>query len=145
MSAEENKIIVRRQLEDIWNGKNPNLVDDIFTANFVRYGPSLEGEIRGREGFRQLVTMYRTTYPDLRVTLEDQVAEGALVATRWTARGTHRGALMGIAPTGKQISVTGVIIDRFAGGKIEAEWAYYDAMGMLQQLGVASPVGRGTA
>ncbi len=143
MSAEENKVIVRRLLYEVWSSGKLDLADEIFTSNFVRHGPALEGEVRGREGFRRLVTMYRATYPDLRVTAEDQVAEGALVVTRWTARGTHRGELMGIAPTGKQITVTGVIIDRVAGDKVEAEWAYYDALGMLQQLGVALPPGRG--
>ncbi len=143
MSAEENKVIVRRLLYEVWSSGKLDLADEIFTSNFVRHGPALEGEVRGREGFRRLVIMYRATYPDLRVTAEDQVAEGALVVTRWTATGTHRGELMGIAPTGKEITVTGVIIDRVAGDKVEAEWAYYDALGMLQQLGVALPPGRG--
>ncbi len=143
MPTEGNKAVVRGLLEDIWSRGNLTLVDEIFTTNFIRYGPTLEGgEVRGREGFKRLVTMYRVTYPDLRVALEDQVAEGALIVTRWTARGTHRGELMGIAPTGKRVTVAGVIIDRIADGKIEAEWACYDAMGMLQQLGAASPVGR---
>ncbi len=143
MSTEENKAIVRRLLEDIWTRGKLGLVDEIFATSFVRHGPSVEGEVRGREGFKRLVTMYRTTYPDLRIRLEDQVTEGTLVVTRWTAQGTHRGELMGIAPTGKPITVAGVIIDRVASGNIEAEWAYYDALGMLQQLGVVLPVGAG--
>lgn len=142
MSTEENKVIVRRVLQEVWSSGKLNLADEIFTTTFVRHGPDLEGEVRGGEGVRNLVTMYRATYPDLRVTVEDQVAEGVLVVTRWTARGTHRGELMGIAPTGKQITVAGVIIDRVAGGRVEAEWAYYDALGMLQQLGVALSAGR---
>lgn len=143
MSTEGNKAIVRRLLEDIWSGGKLDLVNEIFTANFVRYGPSVEGEVRGHAGVKRLVSMYRSTFPDLRASLEDQVAEGALVVTRWTARGTHRGELMGTAPTGKSATITGVLIDRVAGDKIEAEWAYYDALGMLQQLGVAAPQGRG--
>jgi steroid delta-isomerase-like uncharacterized protein len=139
MSTDEHKGIVRRLLQDVWNNGKLDLANEIFTANFVRHGPAVEGEVRGHEGFRKLVAMYRASYPDLRISVEDQIAEGALIVTRWTAKGTHRGELMGIAPTGKQITVAGVIVDRMAGGKIEAEWAYYDAMGMLQQLGVASP------
>jgi len=81
--------------------------------------------------------------PDLRVTVEDQIAEGSLVVTGWAALGTHRGELMGIAPTGRQIAVPGVIVDRIGAGKIEVEWAYYDAMRMFRQLGVAPAVGRG--
>jgi steroid delta-isomerase-like uncharacterized protein len=137
MSTEEGKAIVRRLLEEIWTRGNLALVDEMLTTSFVRYGPAAEGEVRGREGLKRLVTMYRTAYPDLRVRLEEQVAEGALIAARWTAEGTHRGELMGIAPTGKAITVAGATIDRVAGGKIEAEWAYYDVMGMLQQLGAA--------
>ncbi len=143
MSTQENKAIVRRLLEDIWSNGKLDVVDEIFTTNFVRHGPALEGEVSGREGFKRLVSMYRSTFPDLRTSLEDQVAEGALVVTRWTARGTHRGELMGTAPTGKSATITGVLINRVAGGKIEAEWAYYDALGMLQQLGVPAPGGRG--
>jgi steroid delta-isomerase-like uncharacterized protein len=143
MSTQENKAIARRLLEDIWNNGSLNVVDEIFTTNFVRHGPVLEGEVSGREAVKKLVTMFRNAFPDLRTSAEDQVAEGNLVVTRWTARGTHRGELMGIAPSGKQIRIAGALIDRLAGGKIEAEWAYYDAMDMMKQLGVAAPGGRG--
>lgn len=142
MSTDEHKGTVRRLVQEVWNSGNLDLTNEMFTTTFVRRGPAVEGEVRGGEGYGRLVAMYRASYPDLRITVEDQIAEGALVVTRWTAKGTHRGELMGIAPTGKQITVAGVIVDRMAGGKIEAEWAYYDAMGMLQQLGVASPAGR---
>ena len=139
MSTQENKAIVRRLLEDIWSNGNLNVVDEIFTTNFVRHGPALEGEVSGREAVKKLVTMFRNGFPDLRTSTADQVAEGNLVVTRWTARGTHRGELMGIAPSGKQITIAGALINRLAGGKIEAEWAYYDAMDMMKQLGVAAP------
>ena len=142
MSTEDNKIIIRRLIEETWTRGNLALADEVLTTSFVRHGPTAEGEVRGREGLKRLVTMYRTTYPDLRVRVEEQVAEGALVVTRWTAQGTHRGELMGIAPTGKPITVAGVIIDRMTSGKIEAEWAYYDVMGMLQQLGAANVIRR---
>jgi len=85
--------------------------------------------------------MYRSSYPDLVVPIEDQVAEGDKVVTRWTARGTHRGELMGTAPTGKQIVVPGVLIDRVVGGQIAEEWASYDALGMLQQIGALPTLG----
>jgi len=136
MSAEENKALVRRCLADVWDGGRLERVDDLLAESFVRHGPSAtEGEIRGRDGFKRLVSMYRATYPDLRVPIEDQVAEGDLVVTRWTARGTHRGELMGIAPTGNPVSVSGMILDRVVDGRIVEEWASYDALGMLRQLG----------
>jgi len=86
--------------------------------------------------------MYRTVFPDLQAPAEGQVAEGDLVVTRWTARGTHRGELLGIPASGKRAAVPGVIIDRLAGGKIAEEWAYYDALVMLQQLGATSLPGQ---
>jgi steroid delta-isomerase-like uncharacterized protein len=135
MSGEESKAVVRRLIEDVWTGGNVRIVDDVLAASFVRFGPTAEGEVRGREGYKRLVTTYRTAYPDLRIRLEDQVADSAQVVTRWTASGTHRGALMGIEPTGKAVNVAGVIIDRVVDGKVETEWAFYDVMGMLQQLG----------
>ena len=80
--------------------------------------------------------MYRTAFPDMRITIEDQVAEGDKVVTRWTASGTHQGDLMGIDPTGRRATVTGITIDRISGGKVEETWTNFDAMGMMQQLGV---------
>ena len=86
--------------------------------------------------------MYRTTFPDLQVTVDDLIAEGDQIVARWTARGTHRGELMGTAPTGKAATIMGIIIDRFAGGRIAEEWVHYDALSMLQQLGVSSVPGQ---
>jgi predicted ester cyclase len=80
--------------------------------------------------------VYRTTFPDVRITIEDQVAEGDKVVTRWTGRGIHQGDLMGIAPTGTRATVTGITIDHISGGKVAETWANFDVMGMIQQLGV---------
>ncbi len=136
MADGQNKALVGRYFKEIWDGGNIDAVDGLLTSDFLRHGPPpTEGEIRGRDGLKRLVTMYRSSYPDLVVPIEDQVAEGDKVVTRWTARGTHRGELMGTAPTGKQIAVPGVLIDRIVGGQIAEEWASYDALGMLQQIG----------
>jgi steroid delta-isomerase-like uncharacterized protein len=143
MSTEENKAVVRRLLQDVWNRGDLDRLVEIVAPQFIRHGPMPEDETRGPQGVGALISAYRATYPDLRVTVEDQIAEGSLVVTRWAASGTHRGELMGIAPTGRQIAVPGVIVDRIGAGKIEVEWAYYDAMRMFRQLGVAPPVGRG--
>ena len=135
MIAEDRKMLVRRMFEDIWDRGSLAAVDELLSSDFVRHGPSsLEGDISGRGGFTQLVTMYRTAFPDLRVPIEQQVAEGDLVVTRWTAKGTHGGDLQGIAPTGRPINVQGVLIDRVAGGQIQEEWAVYDSLGLMQQV-----------
>ena len=134
--SEENKALVRRYFEEIWDKGNLDLIDELFTTNFVRHGPTgTEGEVRGQEGFESLVTMYRSALPDLRIPIEDQIVEGDTVVTRWTARGTHQGELMGNAPTGNPATVTGILIDRISGGKIEEEWVDYDTLHLMQQIG----------
>ena len=139
--SEENKALVHRYFEEIWNKGNLDLVDDLFTTNFVRHGPvGTEGEVRGLEGFKGLVSSYRSGLPDLRIPIEDLIAEGDRGVTRWTARGTHQGELIGNAPTGNQATVTGIIVDRISGGKIEEEWVDYDTLHLIRQIGgVAAP------
>jgi predicted ester cyclase len=140
--SEENKALVRRYFEEIWDKGNLDLIDELFTTNFVRHGPTgTEGEVRGLEGFKGLVTMYRTAFPDLRVPIEDLIAEGDMVVTRWTARGTHQGELIGNAPTGNQVTVTGTIVDRVSGDKIEEEWVDYDTLHLMQQIGAVPQPG----
>jgi steroid delta-isomerase-like uncharacterized protein len=134
--SEENKALVRRYFEEIWDKGNLDLIDELLTTDFVRHGPTAtEGEVRGQEGFEGLVSMYRSALPDRRVSIEDQIAEGEMVVTRWRARGTHQGELMGNAPTGNQASVRGILVDRISRGKIEEEWADYDTLHLMQQIG----------
>ena len=134
--SEENKALIRRYFEEIWDKGNLDLIDELFTTDFVRHGPTgTEGEVRGLEGFKALVGMYRTALPDLRVPIEDLIAEGDRVVTRWRAHGTHQGELMGNAPTGNRASVSGILINRISGGKIEEEWVDYDTLHLMQQIG----------
>ena len=134
--SEENKALVRRYFEEIWDKGNLDLIDELLTTDFVRHGPTAtEGEVRGQEGFEGLVSMYRSALPDRRVSIEDQIAEGEMVVTRWRARGTHQGELMGNTPTGNQASVRGILVDRISRGKIEEEWADYDTLHLMQQIG----------
>jgi steroid delta-isomerase-like uncharacterized protein len=139
VQPEENKAITRRFLEEIFAGGNLELVDELFAPNFVLHDPSVPQEVRGIEAMKQYITMYRTAYPDTHFTIEDQIAEGDRMVTRWTGQGTHQGELMGIPPTGTGVTVTGIEIDRIAGGRIEETWVSYDALGMMQQLGVIPP------
>ena len=107
----------------------------LVQATFVNHDPAT-GESKGPQGTRELIEGYRTAFPDIKITVEEQIAEGDLVATRWTAKGTHKGELMGIAPTGKESTVTGVTIDKIKDGKIVESWNNWDTLGMMQQLGV---------
>jgi predicted ester cyclase len=130
----ENKEIVRRLGEEPWQGKL-DTIDELADPKYVGRDPAMP-DVEGPEGLKQFVKDFLSGYPDGRVTIDQQLAEGDLVASRWTGRGTHRGELMGIAPTGKQVTVTGITISRVAGGKVVEEWTNWDMLGMLQQLGV---------
>ena len=138
MSTEENKAIVRRDWEETWNKGNLDTVDEIFATTYVGHflSPEFPPDL---EGYKQFINSYRTAFPDIHITIEDEIAEGDKVVTRFTSRGTHKGELMGIAPTGEQVTVTGISIFRIAGGKIVEDWTEFDAVGMLQQLGVMPP------
>jgi steroid delta-isomerase-like uncharacterized protein len=142
MSTEENKAIARRDVEEVWNQGKLDVIDEIFATDYVGQFVG-SPDFHGPEGCKQFVTMYRTAFPDFHVTVHDMIAEGDKVVTRWTATGTHKGELMGISPTGVQETHTGINIGRISGGKIVEEWSSWDALGMLQQLGVVPPIGQG--
>ena len=134
--SENNKAVVRRLLEEVWNKGNLSLVDELFTPNFEFHDASTPDLGRGPESEKKRVTLYRNAFPDLRITIEDMIAEGETVVTRWSCRGTHKGDLSGIAPTGKPITISGITVSRFANGKIAQGYANWDALGMMQQLGI---------
>ncbi len=136
MTTEENKAISRRVGEETSNGGDLDLADELYAPDYVLHDPSLPEDLHGPEGLKRYVAMTRAAFPDARVTVEDQVAEGDKVVDRWTARGTHTGEFMGIPPTGRRIEVSGVTISRFAGGKIAEDWYQGDDLGMMRQLGV---------
>lgn len=139
MAGEELKAVVRRELEEMFSAGNLGVADEIIAADYVGHDSALPEPIRGPAGVKEAVAGYRAAFPDLTVTIKAQVTEGDILVTRWTARGTHQGELFGVAPTGKQATVTGISIDRFSGGMIVESWTNWDALGLLQQLG-AVPV-----
>jgi steroid delta-isomerase-like uncharacterized protein len=135
--SEENKAIFRRYVEEVGNEGNLDLVDEIF-SDYVSHQPDSSVLERGPEDVKRFMGEFRSAFPDFHTTVEDQIAEGDKVATRWTMRGTHEGEFRGIAPTGKQITVTGIGIFRFSDGKVVESWDNFDQLGMMQQLGVVS-------
>ncbi len=141
MSLEENKAIELRFFEEVVNKGNLAIIDEIVAANFVQHDapPGLSAD---REGMKQFFAMAHSAFPDFHSTLEDMFAEGDKVVQRFTARGTHKGEWMGIAPTGKQVTIPGIAIHRITGGKIVEDWAAMDMLGALQQLGVVPPPGQ---
>ncbi len=141
MSLEENKAIELRFLEEVVNKGNLDVIDEHCAANFVDQ-TALPGTAPDREGYKQFFAMSRSALPDFHSTLEDIIAEGDKVAERFTVRGTHKGEWMGIAPTGKQVTVQGMAIHRITDGKIVENWANMDMLGVMVQLGVVPPPGQ---
>jgi steroid delta-isomerase-like uncharacterized protein len=136
MSAESNKALSRRLLEEAFNAGNIDVIDELVTTDVVNHDAARPEPIIGPDAAKASVSGYRTAFPDLRITIEEQIADDEGVATRWSAKGTHEGDLMGMAPTGKQATVTGITIDRIVDGRIAESWTNWDTLGMLQQLGV---------
>lgn len=130
----ENVAIMHR-IYEVLNGGNMDLADQVIAADSVSHEVPPEYP-SGLEGWKQYFTDFRAAFPDLHFTVEETIAEGDKVVCRCTLRGTHRGDFMGIPATGKQVVVTGVDVGHFANGKGVEHWAYYDELGMMQQLGV---------
>jgi steroid delta-isomerase-like uncharacterized protein len=138
MSIEENKANVRRGFEAV-NQKKLAVFDELLTPDIVVHTASTTNQ--GLEAYKQVLSMYMTAFPDLHFTIEDMIADGDTVVVRYTTRGTHQGNFMGIPPTGKQVSVTGMFIDRIVNGKAVEQWINGDDLGLLQQLGVVPTMG----
>jgi len=132
--SDTNKNVVRRLLEEVFNKNNFSVADELIAANYVYREPTV-GEKRGQQGFRDLITTYKNAFPDATITINEQVAEGDRVVTRWTATGTHRGELFGTPATNKHVSVQGVIVSRITNGKVTEEYEVFDTLGMLRQIG----------
>ena len=139
-----NKEASRRMIEEVFGAGKVAVADELIHEHAIGHDPAQPGPISGREGVKESAGGYRSAFPDLVMTVDQSFAEGDLVATRWTARGTHEGELFGIAATGKQATVTGITIDRYEDGLIAESWTNWDTLGLLQQLG-AVPVALQTA
>lgn len=133
-AGEGGKELARRMAEQVWSQGKLEVLDDLLAQDVVAYNP-VDGEIRGIDAFRELVRRYRGAFPDMTMRIEHIAAEGEWVAAHWTAIGTHTGPLMGVEPTGRQATVSGVEFDRVAGGRIVESHGLFDALGMLQQIG----------
>jgi steroid delta-isomerase-like uncharacterized protein len=134
MTLDEHKATVRRQYEVGLNRQDVTVMAECFTADYVHHMP-LSPEPLGRAAFEEMFNGFLAAFPDMQATIDDILAEGDRVAARTTFRGTHRGEFMGIPASGKQVVFSGNDIYRFVDGKIAEEWAQFDALGLMQQLG----------
>ncbi len=130
MSAEENKALVRREQEELWNHTgNLDAAEDLFAPEQA-------------EAARQEAADFRRGFPDVVSTIEDLIAEGDKVAARWSARATHRGKYVGIPPTGKEVEFTGISVYRIEGNKIAESWTVEDELGLMRQIGAVAEAGQ---
>jgi steroid delta-isomerase-like uncharacterized protein len=139
--AADNKAIVRRLYEEVWNRRKLEVVNELISPSHALQGPAIFGSSIGPEAYKHQVSNLLEAYPDLRWAIEDIIAEKDKVVACWTYSGTHRGDYMGVPATNKKVSVGGMTIHHIAGGKIMDSHTNWDVLGMMQQLGVALPMG----
>ena len=129
------KAKARSMLEKPWNEGNLGALDDVLAPSYVAQTPF--GEVNGPSGVKEIIAEFREAFPDIKMKVEGQWAEGDSVVTHWSTRGTHTGPLRGIEPTGKEVTFSGVLILRFDGDQAVRGWQHFDRLTMLEQLGVA--------
>jgi len=143
MSTEQNKTIVRRVFDEIVNKGNLGVADELLAADYVNH--DFPAPAPGAEGFKLVTTMFRSAFPDIVVTLEDEFAEGDKVVTRGVFAGTHTGEFMGIPATGHKVTIKYLDIWRLENGKAKENWVQMDLLGLMQQLGVIPAPGQAAA
>jgi len=138
MSVEKNKALVRRLVEAL-NTRSWGVLDEVMAPDYVDHY-ALPSQKPGREGYEEAFISATNAFPDLQFTIEDMIAEGDKVVARMTFSGTHRGEVMGIAPTNKRVTYTHIHIMRIVRGKVVEDWGFGDRLTSLQQLGVVLPI-----
>jgi steroid delta-isomerase-like uncharacterized protein len=132
--SEQNKASARAEFE-AWSNGDLEKLDDLVAPDVVHHDPYDPHAAEGLEGLKKSVALNRNAFPDLRITVEDQVAEGDKVVTRWTATMTHEGELGGVPPSGKRVTLAGVTVERFEDGKVVESWRSMDMLGLLRDIG----------
>jgi steroid delta-isomerase-like uncharacterized protein len=140
--SSDNKAIVRRLYEEVWNKRKLDVIKEIISPSHALHAPNISGSSIGPEAYKRNVLLFLAGYPDLHWTIEDTIAEKDKVVACWTIVGTHKGDYMGIPATNKKVSVDGITIHHLASGKIMDSYSNWDALGMMQQLGVVPPLGQ---
>jgi predicted ester cyclase len=141
VSTEENKALIRRLAETFqayWRSGDDGLLDPFYAPGFVNHTPGMPPDLAG---FKQAMAGFRGAIPDMRLTVEDLVAEGDRVLLRLSVRATHTGPMMGMPPTGKPIAISELHLYRIEGGRVAERWGLFDALGMLQQIGAVPAPG----
>jgi steroid delta-isomerase-like uncharacterized protein len=134
MEAPEESLI--QLYEDVWNGSNPETADDLVHEEYIIHDRELAEKMQGPELYKALAAGTREIFPDMTFTVADTLAAGEKVALRWTMTGTHQGPMFGVEPTGREVELTAIEINRFADGKLIETWTQSDQLGLMEQLGV---------
>jgi len=135
MAAEQNKALIVRFVEELFNRGNMGIVGEIFAPDFIEHEQLPPGIPIGREGVKVMTTMLRNAFPDFKATIDDILAEGDKVVVRMTWSGTQKGEFMGVPAAGKRVSFGVIDIIRITNGKLVEHWGQMDSMSLMQQLG----------
>ena len=141
MSVEENKELVRRFYEKVWNLGETDFAFEVFAYDYVRHDFRKTDALPGPAGQKKIADDFRAAFPDLEMTVDFMIGEGDFVAGRWTATGTHTGSWGGVEPTGRRVKFSAVNLYRFEDGKVAEIWNRGDDLGLMEQLGVPTYAG----
>lgn len=136
MLIEENKVIIRRYFDEIWNQKKVESLAELTAENALGHDATSAKPVIGFENIRQVVFLFHRAFPDIQVSLYDVFAEGDKVVARWGLRGTHSDLFMSVPASGKAVDVSGIIIFRLENKKIVEYWGNFDTLGLMKQIGV---------
>lgn len=142
MSVQENMAVARRAFDEVWSQGKVELVDELLAPDWVGRPGGLGEPLEGPEAAKEWITRLRDGFPDITFTIEEMVADGDFVATRWIARGTHEGTFKGMEPTGRSATIGGMTFQRFEDGRIAEGWSEMDALGLFMQLGAMPEAAR---
>jgi steroid delta-isomerase-like uncharacterized protein len=132
----ENRALLRRWFDEVWNTGSAAAINQMLASHAVVHGFGID--LRGPEAFKPFHSAYRNAFPDVTIKVDDVVAEGDLVAARWSGKGTHRGEGLGFPATGRRVDFSGTVFARIEQGKIVEAWNMFNQLEMLQQLGVVN-------
>ena len=135
MSTEENKTVIRRYFDEIWNQKKVEALAELVAENAHGYDATSAEPVIGFENIKQVVLLFHRVFPDIQVSLYDMIAEGDKVVARWGLRGAHSDLFMGVPASGKKVNVNGIIIFRLENKKIAEYWGNFDTLGLMKQIG----------
>jgi steroid delta-isomerase-like uncharacterized protein len=140
----DKKDVVRRLMDGIWNQGNTKVAEECIASDARLHDPSMPNAQPGPGALVEQMQTYRGAFPDMKMSIDQQLTDGDCVITRWTCRGTHTGSLAGAPASHRKVTVTGIQIDKFRGDKIGETWVNWDLAGLMQQIGVMPPLGTTT-